>query len=78
MFSLQDQYRLVHLVLLECLVTEPSSYPCDSNFENRVQDLSNSGTIQKQFSYIYDLRWQDEALRPTSGEIVLSPPFGKL
>ena len=65
----------MHLVLLECLVTEPSSYPCDSSFENRVRELSDAGTILKQFNHLYDLRWQDEALRPTVGEIFLSPSF---
>ncbi|KAJ9587439.1 hypothetical protein L9F63_019033, partial [Diploptera punctata] len=61
-----DQYKLVHLVLLECLVTEPSSYPCDASFEKQVQELIKSNAIKTQFNHLYDNRWQDRALKSAS------------
>ncbi|PSN51469.1 Receptor-type tyrosine-protein phosphatase T [Blattella germanica] len=63
-----DQYKLVHMVLLDCLATEPSSYTCDKNFASRVTELSTSGVIQRQFLRLGNMRWQDEVLRPTKGE----------
>ncbi|KAJ9599650.1 hypothetical protein L9F63_026501, partial [Diploptera punctata] len=68
-----DQYKLVHLVLLECLVTEPSSYPCDASFKKQLEELNSSGTISKQFNHLYDIRWQDEALRPAERDVIVSP-----
>ena len=56
----------MHLVLLECLVIEPSSYPCDVNFEHRVQELINTGTVKGQYSRLSDMRWQDQALKDTT------------
>ncbi|PSN51499.1 hypothetical protein C0J52_00744 [Blattella germanica] len=65
-----EQYKLVHLVLLECLVLEPSSYPCDANFEKLVQELSTSGAIESQFKRLLERNWQDLALREFSQDQV--------
>ncbi|PSN51501.1 Receptor-type tyrosine-protein phosphatase epsilon [Blattella germanica] len=65
-----EQYKLVHLVLLECLVLEPSSYPYDANFEKLVQELSTSGAIESQFKRLLKRNWQDLALREFSQDQV--------
>ncbi|XP_069704006.1 uncharacterized protein [Periplaneta americana] len=61
-----NQYKLVHLVLLESLVAEQTSIPCDGKFESCVEELYQSGTLLRQFNRLHDLRWQDEALKPTT------------
>ncbi|KDQ96751.1 Receptor-type tyrosine-protein phosphatase T [Zootermopsis nevadensis] len=63
-----DQYKLVHLVLLECLVAEPSSIMCDGNLGKHVDKLCKSGVLLRQFNRMRDLRWQDQALRSTSAQ----------
>jgi hypothetical protein len=71
--SIQDQYKLVHLVLLECLVAEPSSIACDGNLEKYIKELRESGALQRQFNHMHELRWQDQALRSASAQISNSP-----
>nr|CAD7256310.1 unnamed protein product [Timema shepardi] len=62
-----EQYKLVHLVLLECLVEEPSSYPCDDTLPQLINMLSESGTLYKQFQRLQEVQWLDQALKPPSG-----------
>jgi hypothetical protein len=73
MKSIQDQYKLVHLILLECLVAEPSSIPCDGNLEKRIDELCQSGAFLRQFNRMHELRWQDQALRSASAHQSNSP-----
>lgn len=73
MTSLQDQYKLVHLVLLECLVAEPSSITCDGNLEKRIDELCQSGALLRQFNRMHELSWQDQALRSSSAQKSISP-----
>jgi len=73
MKSIQDQYKLVHLVLLECLVAEPSSITCDGNLEKRIDELRKSGALLRQFNCMHELRWQDQALRSSSAQNSNSP-----
>ncbi|GFG28415.1 hypothetical protein Cfor_12634 [Coptotermes formosanus] len=68
-----DQYKLVHLVLLECLVAEPSSITCDGNLEKRIDELRQSGALLRQFNCMHELRWQDQALRSASAQTSISP-----
>nr|CAD7402639.1 unnamed protein product [Timema poppensis] len=62
-----EQYKLVHLVLLECLVEEPSSYPCDDTLPQLINMLNESGTLYKQFKRLQEVQWLDQALKPPSG-----------
>jgi len=71
--SIQDQYKLVHLVLLECLVAEPSNITCDGNLEKHIDELRQSGILLQQFNRMHELRWQDQALRSTSLQTSHSP-----
>jgi hypothetical protein len=73
MKSIQDQYKLVHLVLLECLVAEPSSIACDGNLEKHIDELRQSGAFLRQFNRMRELRWQEQALRSASSHISNSP-----
>ena len=73
MKSKQDQYKLVHLVLLECLVAEPSSIACDGNLEKHIDELHQSGALLRQFNRMRELRWQDQALRSSSARKSNSP-----
>lgn len=73
MISIQDQYKLVHLVLLECLVAEPSSIICDGNLEKRIDELRKSGALLRQFNRMHELSWQDQALRSSSVQKSNSP-----
>jgi protein tyrosine phosphatase len=68
-----DQYKLVHLVLLECLVAEPSSITCDGNLEKHIDELHQSGALLRQFNRMHELRWQDQALRSSSAQKSNSP-----
>jgi hypothetical protein len=68
MKSIQDQYKFVHLVLLECLVAEPSSIACDGHLEANITELHQSGALLRRFKHMYELSWQDQALRSTSTE----------
>ncbi|XP_069703999.1 receptor-type tyrosine-protein phosphatase S-like isoform X2 [Periplaneta americana] len=63
-----DQYKLVHLVLLECLVAEPSAIPCDCNLEKRIDELRTSGALVRQFNHLHNLRWQDQALKSSTAQ----------
>lgn len=73
MKSIQDQYKLVHLILLECLVADPSGIACDGNLEKRIDELRQSGALLRQFNHMHELRWQDQALRSTSAQKSISP-----
>ncbi|XP_067004269.2 receptor-type tyrosine-protein phosphatase kappa [Anabrus simplex] len=44
-----DQYKLVHFILLECLVEEDSAIPCEGNFKFRIQELRTNGITVRQF-----------------------------
>ncbi|XP_023724351.1 receptor-type tyrosine-protein phosphatase epsilon isoform X3 [Cryptotermes secundus] len=61
-----NQYKFVHLVLLECLVTEPSSVTCDGYLEKHVNELRQTGAMLRQFKRMHELSWQDQALSSTS------------
>jgi hypothetical protein len=73
MKSIQDQYKLMHLVLLECLVAERSSITCDGNLEKRIDEMRQSGALLQQFNRMHELRWQDQALRSASAQKSNSP-----
>lgn len=58
-----EQYKLVHLVLLECL-RNPNCISCDEEAENNILSVLKTTTIENQFRYIREVAWQDQAMRP--------------
>lgn len=59
-----EQYKLAHLVLLECLVAMRTSITCDEKAESMISQLLESERLQQQMQYINDTAWQDQAMRP--------------
>ncbi|KAF2886877.1 hypothetical protein ILUMI_19296, partial [Ignelater luminosus] len=69
-----DQYKLVHLVLLECLVPMRTSITCDEKAESTILQLLESERLQQQMQYIDDTAWQDQAMRPST-EVIAKPEW---
>ncbi|KAF2893956.1 hypothetical protein ILUMI_12217 [Ignelater luminosus] len=61
-----EQYKLAHLVLLECLVAMPPSITCDEKAESMILELLESERLQQQLQYVNDKAWQDQAMRPAT------------
>nr|CAH7760211.1 unnamed protein product [Callosobruchus chinensis] len=64
-----DQYKLAHLVVLECIFGMRTSILCDTDMENTIKELLESDEIEKQMSYIAETEWQDRAMETSSEEI---------
>lgn len=56
-----EQYKLVHLVLLECLFAPETSLVCDQNIESKIEQVL-SNDIDKQLTYLKDSMWKDNAM----------------
>ncbi|KAJ8955806.1 hypothetical protein NQ318_005347 [Aromia moschata] len=54
-----EQYKLAHLVVLECLVGMRTAVLCNEDMTTTVQNLIDGGGIRNQMR---DTRWQDEAM----------------
>lgn len=54
----KQQYLLAHLVLVECLLSIPTSIPCSEALELKIKELKNQLPIQKQ-RYFDELRMND-------------------
>lgn len=63
-----NQYRLVHLVLLHCLIVPDCTIQCTEHMEEEV-NITLSDKIHNQMKYIEDSFWQDEAMRSVSTQI---------
>lgn len=59
-----EQYKLAHLVLLECLIAPQTTIVCDENMENVVQQIISSKRIDEQIEYLNKTAWQDLSMRP--------------
>ncbi|CAH1129985.1 unnamed protein product [Ceutorhynchus assimilis] len=55
-----EQYKLAHLVILNCLMGLNTSIPIDEDFENSAKKIKN---IDHQLNYIRDCEWEDEAMK---------------
>lgn len=56
-----EQYKLVHLVLLECLFAPETAIVCDENVHVNVQEtLQNK--IENQLAYLGSSLWKDHAM----------------
>ncbi|XP_011873328.1 PREDICTED: receptor-type tyrosine-protein phosphatase F-like [Vollenhovia emeryi] len=63
----KQQYLLAHLALVECLLSVPTTLPCNEMLTTRIKELKKQLPIQQQ--RLQNTAWQDEALRQ-----VTSPP----
>lgn len=57
-----DQYKLVHMVLLECLLSPDSNIPCNKDLSVAIQRLIEEGGLQIQLNYLHQSAWKDQAL----------------
>ncbi|RZC38965.1 Y phosphatase and/or fn3 domain containing protein, partial [Asbolus verrucosus] len=59
-----EQYKLAHLVILECLFGKQTAIPCN-DIDESVEKLLQSGEIKSQMEYLKKTRWQDDAMKTT-------------
>ncbi|RZC38749.1 receptor-type tyrosine-protein phosphatase F-like [Asbolus verrucosus] len=57
-----QQYKLAHLVILECLVGVQTSIPCHE-IEESVNKLLQRGEIASQLRYLEETAWQDQSMK---------------
>jgi protein-tyrosine phosphatase len=57
-----QQYKLAHLVILECLVGKQTGIPC-SEIETEVKKLLSGDRITQQMRYLKDTAWQDKTMK---------------
>lgn len=60
-----EQYKLVHLALLQCLVAPETGIVCNEKMENKVNTIIST-KIEEQMQYLDESAWQDEAMRSSS------------
>lgn len=58
-----EQYKLVHLLLLECLFAPNTTLKCDSTIKTKVEEIISSGGIRKQMQYLESTAWYDDAMK---------------
>ncbi|XP_044744581.1 receptor-type tyrosine-protein phosphatase T-like isoform X2 [Coccinella septempunctata] len=58
-----EQYKLAHLVVLECLMGLRTSVLCDENMDKNVQKLIRDGDYKIQMNYLKETEWQDQAMK---------------
>lgn len=57
-----EQYKLVHLVLLDCLFKQSTSILCDEQFSKNIRDVL-SNKIEEQMNDLDDTVWRDQVMR---------------
>ncbi|CAL1680484.1 unnamed protein product [Lasius platythorax] len=57
----KQQYLLAHLALVECLLSIPTTLPCNEVLPMRIKELKKQLLVQQQ--RLQNIAWQDEALR---------------
>ncbi|XP_072767764.1 receptor-type tyrosine-protein phosphatase S-like isoform X2 [Anoplolepis gracilipes] len=57
----KQQYLLAHLTLVECLLSIPTTLPCNDLLPTRIKELKKQLLVQQQ--RLQNIAWQDEALR---------------
>lgn len=67
-----EQYKLAHLVLLQCLSAKSTEIPCDK-MRIVIPHILESETVSKQMKHLRETAWQDVALgTPTEIETELN------
>lgn len=70
-----EQYKLAHLVILECLVGMHTGIPCNE-IEESVNKILTNGAVTIQMKYLKDTQWQDQAMKTvgqTDEEMLIVP-----
>ncbi|XP_045477301.1 receptor-type tyrosine-protein phosphatase mu-like isoform X2 [Harmonia axyridis] len=57
-----EQYKLAHLIVLECLMGPRTSIPCN-DLNRKVEKLIRNGQYKVQMNFLKDSEWQDQAMR---------------
>ncbi|XP_068085621.1 receptor-type tyrosine-protein phosphatase kappa isoform X2 [Anabrus simplex] len=57
-----EQYRLLHMVLVECLIEDHTAVPCDGDFRARVERLRGEGDLERQYQRLEHRCSQDQVL----------------
>ncbi|KAK5647799.1 hypothetical protein RI129_002691 [Pyrocoelia pectoralis] len=66
-----EQYKLAHLVLLECLIAPQTNLPCDDSIAKSIEKIIQSNSLQHHMEYLKNTEWQDHAMQaslPTAPE----------
>lgn len=58
-----EQYKLVHLVLLDMLFAPEASIPCDDNMEMAIKRLTKKSTLKEHMIYLNETMWCDSAAK---------------
>lgn len=58
-----EQYKLAHLVVLECLMGLRTSILCDEDMDKNVQKLIRDRDYKIQMNYLKETEWQDQAMK---------------
>ncbi|XP_012142815.2 uncharacterized protein LOC100876654 isoform X1 [Megachile rotundata] len=65
-----QQYRLAHLTLVECLFAISTSVPCDEHLPTKVNELKKQLHVQRD--NLEKMTWKEQALRSSPGQMKLS------
>lgn len=57
-----EQYKLAHLVVLECLFGMHTSIACDDSMAKAIENLLMGDGIENQLRYLSDTEWEDRAM----------------
>lgn len=57
-----EQYKLAHLVVLECLFGMHTAIPCDDGMNKAIEKILNGDGIANQLRYLSDTEWEDRAM----------------
>lgn len=57
-----EQYKLIHLIVVDCLFGMRTSVPCTENMETLVRNVLDNNGVESQMNYINDVMWQDDAM----------------
>ncbi|KAL0122496.1 hypothetical protein PUN28_007304 [Cardiocondyla obscurior] len=66
----KQQYLFAHLALVECLLSTPTTLPCNEILLTRIKELKNQLSMQQD--RLQNIAWQDEALRLVASPTQLS------
>ncbi|XP_026666745.1 receptor-type tyrosine-protein phosphatase T-like isoform X2 [Ceratina calcarata] len=66
----KQQYLLAHLILVESLLSLPTSLPCNESLPAKIKSLKEHLEIQRDS--LEKVTWQDKALRPPTNQQTLS------
>ncbi|CAH1975947.1 unnamed protein product [Acanthoscelides obtectus] len=64
-----EQYKLAHLVVMECIFGMRTSIPCDADMDKVIKELLESDGVERQMRYIDEVEWQDRAMENNSEEM---------